>query len=107
MKIDGNLPQTGLQAPRTERVEQPPQVEPDDRKAASSAKAQVEKDRLDISKTAEQISQAVSQGKEQEASFRADRVEAVKAQVESGKYQVNSKDVAQKMLSFIQNGLSG
>lgn len=106
MKIDGNLPQTGLQAPRTERVEQPPQVETDDKKA-TSAKAQVEKDRLEISKTAEQISQAVSQGKDQEASFRADRVEAIKAQVETGKYQVNSKDVAQKMLSFMQNGLSG
>ena len=107
MKIDGNLPQTGLQAPRIERAEQPPQVESDGAKAASSAKAQVEKDRLNISKTAEQITQAVSQGKEQEAGFRADRVEALKAQVESGKYQVNSKDIAQKMLSFIQNGLSG
>lgn len=107
MKIDGNLPQTGVQAPRTERIEQPPQVDRDDRKAAGSAQAQVERDRLDISKTAEKINQAVSQGKQEEAGIRADRVEALKAQVESGKYQVNSKDVAQKMLSTMQNGLGG
>ncbi len=106
MKIDGNLPQTGLQAPRAERVDQSPQVDRDDKKAAG-AQAQVERDRLEISKTAEKINQAVSKGNEQEAGFRADRVEALKSQVDSGKYQVNSKDVAQKMLSFMQNGLGG
>lgn len=103
MKIESNLPQAGLQATQTERVEQTQTVERDSQGAASVQKPK-ERDNLNISSAAEKLNQVSSQGSDTQE-FRPDKVAAIKEQVASNKYQVDSRDVAQKMISTMRNGL--
>ena len=103
MKIEGNLPQVGLQATQTERVEQSQTVEKDAQGTAAVQKPK-ERDNLNISLTAERLNQVSSQIPESQE-FRNDKVAAVKEQIASNAYQVDSRDVAQKMISTMRNGL--
>src|SRR6266568_190306 len=104
MKIDGNLPQSGLNAPRAERIEQPQAVERDSQGSAVAAKPQERGDKLNISSTAEKLNQTNALP-DNSQEFRSDKVAALKAQIDNGTYQVSSKDVAQKMVNTMRNGL--
>ena len=73
---------------------------------ADQNKKTAEADKLSISQTADSISNAASDLKGQEQ-FRADRVNELKAQVETGSYNVNSKDVAEKMIAKIGSFVKG
>ena len=73
---------------------------------ADQNKKTAEADKLSISQTADSISKAASDLKGQEQ-FRADRVNELKAQVETGSYNVNSKDVAEKMIAKIGSFVKG
>jgi negative regulator of flagellin synthesis FlgM len=105
MKIDGNLPQTGLSPPRSERVEQSQVVEQRDAQGSAPLPKPPERnDKLNISSTAEKLNQTASQP-ENSPEFRADKVAALKTQIENGTYQVSGMDVAQKMVNTMRNGL--
>jgi flagellar biosynthesis anti-sigma factor FlgM len=73
-----------------------PKVERDDQRAVAGKKGAAAKapqqDRIEFSKTLD--SELEARKAEQ-----AKRVEEIKTQLQTGKYQVNSRDVAEKMLS--------
>lgn len=58
-------------------------------------------DRVSISPMARRFKQ-VSEIVREDEELRAQRVQALKAQVESGKYQVSSTDVAKSVVSFVK-----
>lgn len=103
MKIENNLPPAGLQATQTERSEQSPPVEKDTQGTASAQRPK-ERDNLNISTIAEKLNQISSQNQESQE-FRADKVAAMKELISSNSFQVDSRDVAQKMVSTMRNGL--
>jgi len=59
-------------------------------------------DSLEISKTSEQLNKSATT--QQNSSFRADKVAQVKQSLESNQYQVNSRDVAEKILYSFSRG---
>ncbi|OEH86723.1 flagellar biosynthesis anti-sigma factor FlgM [Desulfuribacillus stibiiarsenatis] len=66
-------------------------------KAQGAKKAEAKKDELQISKAGQELLQ-VQKSDILNPSSRAEKVERLKEQYESGTYQVNSKVVAEKML---------
>jgi flagellar biosynthesis anti-sigma factor FlgM len=103
MKIESNLQQVGLQVPHAERVEQAQPPEKDAQGSVSVQKPK-ERDNLDISQTAAKLNQTTSES-QGSSEFRADKVAAIKEQIANNNYQASSRDVAQKMISSMRNGL--
>jgi negative regulator of flagellin synthesis FlgM len=103
MKIESNLQQVGLQGPGADRVEQAQPPEKDGQGSISVQKPR-ERDNLNISATAEKLNQTTS-GSQVSSEFRADKVAAIKEQLANNSYQPSSRDVAQKMISSMRNGL--
>ena len=104
MKVDGNVTQTGLQSPRAERIDQTQPADKEAQGSTTSLNKSRERDSLNISQIAEQLNQASTQGQESQE-FRADKVAAITDQLANNSYQVSGRDVAQKMLTSMRNGL--
>ena len=71
------------------------QIKPSDVKAGA-------KDKLEISTTARHFQTALKAAKDA-PDIRADKVDKIKTQIESGTYKVSAEDVAKKMMAEIAN----
>ena len=104
MKIENSIFQAGSQNPQTAKIDQ---VQPEDKNAQGSVpakKSTEERDNFNISKLAEKLNQALSSNVDEDK-LRSDKLAAVKDRLVVNSYQVDSKDVAEKMGSFLKNGL--
>lgn len=103
MRIEESNQQVAVNYIREETVNQ---VAQQNARQAEENKKQAEADKLSISQTADSISKTASSatGSEQ---FRADKVAELKAQVESGAYNVSSQSVAERMIARIGSFVKG
>lgn len=105
MKIEETSQQVAVNYVREESVNQVQQAQQNN-KQAEQPKKSGEADKLSISQTANSINEAAAAIKSADQ-FRADKVNEIKAQLDSGSYSPNSKDVAEKMISKIGSFLKG
>lgn len=102
MRIEESNQQVAVNYIREETVNQ---VAQQNARQTEENKKQAEADKLSISQTADSISKTASAtGSEQ---FRADKVAELKAQVESGAYNVSSQSVAERMIARIGSFVKG
>ncbi|SNB45739.1 flagellar biosynthesis anti-sigma factor FlgM [Geobacter sp. DSM 9736] len=102
MKIEESTQQVAVNPFRNEKVE-----EQAANQAVKPAEASlVRGDNVTLSPSVERVNKASESLKEIPDS-RPDRVKELKVAVESGRYQVDSKDVAAKMISALKNGYTG
>ncbi|AEH44568.1 Anti-sigma-28 factor FlgM family protein [Thermodesulfatator indicus DSM 15286] len=95
MKIENLYQKFNVQ---TEQVKQAQTQELNQKATQANQQPAVERDRVEISQTARDIKKIESIVKTS-PDVRADKVRAIKEQIESGTYQVDSKKVANAMLA--------
>lgn len=104
MKIEMNTQQMPIDTFRNERVEEA--AKRDNQASEAAAKPQGRKDVVNLSPAVDRYNKATEFLKDL-PDTRPDRVQEIKGKIEAGEYNVNSKDVAAKMLNIMRNGYSG
>lgn len=104
MKIEMTTQQMPIDSFRSERVEQVAQQE--NQANETAAKPQARKDVVNLSPAVDRYNKATEFLKDL-PDTRPDKVQEIKGKIEAGEYNVNSKDVATKMLNFMKNGYAG
>lgn len=90
---------------RNEKVEEQAAVR-ENKPAETAPKSTVRSDSVNLSPAVDRFNKATEFLKDIPET-RPDRVQEIKSRIDSGEYNVKSKDVAAKMLSSMKNGYGG
>ena len=105
MKIEESNQQVAINLFRNEKVEEQAAAR-ESKPAETSSKPAVRGDSVNLSPAVDRFNKATEFLKDI-PEVRADRVQELKSQIETGSYNVNGKDVAAKMISSMKNGYGG
>ena len=105
MKIEPNSQQMAIDSFRNERVEEQA-AKRETQANEAAAKPQGRKDVVNLSPAVDRYNKATEFLKDI-PDTRPDRVQELKGKIETGEYNVKSKDVAAKMINIMKNGYTG